>query len=253
MVRCSNVKSIVLCLARGESIKMLDPNLFLDQDTMNEITREVGFVAHQMPTVFIVRGPSSTGKTFLVNYLMEIMPPIITSVKIEADDYFWKNGVYNYQPGQVGLNHNRAQERCRMHMVQEETRLIIISNTSCTINEMQPYRNMAVEMGYMVMTLDLFADMRAKLNGILEPRIQPNVQWRAQLDAYVDHLVAVNVGVHNVSRAVILAQIERYEFMPWTVTLQQGTKEFGWPHEMQFSWGNYLGEWKFLEFFQQWM
>ncbi len=228
-------------------------DLFLTQETVDEISREVGHVASQIPTLLFIRGPSSTGKSFLAGILEDNLTPHFDCAKIEADDGFWVNGIYTYFQHLVGQMHRNAQGRCRQELARR-TQLVIISNTSCSLWEMDPYKDMAFAAGYMVMTIDLLEDIRARYYSMLErqPAVwppAPPAPPHPMLQPYVNHLVAVNNGVHNLDAETILAQIARYQSMPWVVTLQQSRDGwFGLGGEYAFSWGIHPTPWQTMVF-----
>ena len=90
--------------------------------------------------LIIIRGPSGSGKTTLAasNY------PSFQSV--EADMFFVGNdGVYRFNPRLLKHAHAWCQQRVRALL--EEGLDVVVSNTFTQVWEMQPYLDMAAELG----------------------------------------------------------------------------------------------------------
>jgi len=96
--------------------------------------------------LILMRGVSGSGKSTLARKLAEDHEG---SVIFSTDDFFMAEGVYNFDPKRIGINHARNQERTRQAM-QAKTPCIIIDNTNTQAWEMKPYAQAAVEFGYQI-------------------------------------------------------------------------------------------------------
>ncbi len=78
-------------------------------------------------------------------------------IHIEADQYFMRNGVYEFDASQLKNAHNYCQSQTRAWMShngeQISTDKIIVSNTFTQEWEMEAYFKMAEEFGYQVFSL----------------------------------------------------------------------------------------------------
>ena len=90
--------------------------------------------------LYIVRGMPGSGKTTLANSL--------GSIVYSADDYFINNlGEYNFDHSKLGLAHQHCFNRTKDAMKKHFPR-IFVANTFTTEKEIQPYIDLAKEMGY---------------------------------------------------------------------------------------------------------
>ena len=96
--------------------------------------------------LILMRGVSGSGKSTLAKKLAEDHEG---AVIFSTDDFFMVEGVYNFDPKRIGMNHARNQERARQAM-QAKTPCIIIDNTNTQAWEMKPYAQAAVEFGYQI-------------------------------------------------------------------------------------------------------
>lgn len=99
--------------------------------------------------LFIIRGCSGSGKSTLSSALKTV-----DSVHLEADDFFYDDdeGNYNFNKTMLTSAHKWCQERAELEM-QNETSRIVVSNTSTTERELEPYLNFAHKYGYKVTCL----------------------------------------------------------------------------------------------------
>lgn len=105
-----------------------------------------------MANFYIIRGLPGTGKTTLG---ITLAGPAMT---FAADDYFYdENGVYNFDPSQLGNAHAQCQQRVRETLEQAGDVRVAVCNTFSCRWEFQPYLDMAKEIGGIrVFLIDLF-------------------------------------------------------------------------------------------------
>ena len=94
--------------------------------------------------LILVRGVSGSGKTTFAELLGG---PVFA-----ADDYFMKNGKYEFDVNKLGQAHGQCQRRTQEAM---ETGLakICVANTFTTEREMKEYFYLANKFGYRVFTV----------------------------------------------------------------------------------------------------
>lgn len=99
--------------------------------------------------LYIVRGLPGSGKTTFAETL--------GGPHFEADQYFIKDGVYNFDPSKIKEAHNWCQTQVSNAMLLNYTakinNTIVVSNTFTQEWEMTPYVEMANEWGYTVFTV----------------------------------------------------------------------------------------------------
>jgi predicted kinase len=96
--------------------------------------------------LFIVRGLPGSGKSTLAKMLCPI-----DSI-CEADKYFNKDGVYNFDASLLKEAHQWCKKEVESKMQMDEPR-IVVSNTFTTEWEMVPYFELAEKWGYSAMTM----------------------------------------------------------------------------------------------------
>lgn len=106
-----------------------------------------------MKTLILLRGLPGAGKSTFANYIWE------SNAIFEADQYFYdEEGNYNFDAVKLPLAHKWCQLRVRHAMEENQENPqyfseIIVSNTSTTEKELQPYIDLANEYGYSVISL----------------------------------------------------------------------------------------------------
>ena len=114
-----------------------------------------------MANFYIIRGLPGTGKTTLGNTLAG------PEATFAADDYFYdENGVYNFDPSQLGKAHAQCQLNVKNALVNGKSAIengiiesfsVAVANTFSCRWEFQPYLDMAKEIGGIrVFLIDLF-------------------------------------------------------------------------------------------------
>ncbi|UNI73571.1 3'-phosphatase, 5'-polynucleotide kinase [Klebsiella phage KP12] len=104
-----------------------------------------------MKTLYIVRGVSGAGKSTLAQTLSsDGYWPVC-----EADQYHYtEDGVYDWKPENMNKAHKWCQDMVRDAM-EINLEKIIVSNTSTSEKELQPYLVMATLYGYQVVSIVL--------------------------------------------------------------------------------------------------
>jgi len=96
----------------------------------------------------LIRGLPGAGKSTAA-----IAKPMESVWTLEADQYFMVNGVYNFNAEKLKDAHHWCQDQCR-RMLPYGT--VIVSNTFTCRWEMQPYIEMAEQLGVEVEIIDMF-------------------------------------------------------------------------------------------------
>lgn len=88
-----------------------------------------------------MRGVSGTGKSTLAKKLGK------NGVVLSTDDYFMKDGVYDFNPKNLGIYHKMNQEKTKECM-EKGISPIVIDNTNSKEWEMKPYVMLADQYNY---------------------------------------------------------------------------------------------------------
>lgn len=103
--------------------------------------------------LILLRGLPGSGKTSFANLIWS------SYVICEADQFFYdEDGNYNFDATKLGLAHKSCQVRVESMMQMNENNSeyfpeIVVSNTSTTEKELQPYLDLALRYGYIVVSL----------------------------------------------------------------------------------------------------
>ena len=106
-----------------------------------------------MRTLIILRGLPGAGKSSFANFMWS------SGVIFEADKYFYTDGDYNFDASKLHAAHKWCQGEVENAMILNYTSggayypEIIVSNTSTTEKEMQPYIDLAKQYDYKVVSL----------------------------------------------------------------------------------------------------
>ena len=102
-----------------------------------------------MKQLILLRGLPGSGKSTFAKTL--------GGIHIEADQYFMRDGVYEFDASQIKNAHNYCQSQTRAWMTHNVNSItpdrIIVSNTFTQEWEMDAYFEMAKEFGYQVFSL----------------------------------------------------------------------------------------------------
>ncbi len=93
-------------------------------------------------SLIILRGLPSSGKTSFAK-LFE------TKAICSADDYHYRNGVYNWDSEKAEIAHAWAVRKCERFMKLNYPK-VVVANTNITQTEMQPYTDLGNKFGYRI-------------------------------------------------------------------------------------------------------
>jgi NEDD4-binding protein 2 len=102
----------------------------------------------QQKNLIIMRGVSGTGKSTLAKKLGE------NGIVLSTDDYFMKDGVYDFNPKNLGIYHKMNQEKTKECM-EKGISPIVIDNTNSKEWEMKPYVMLADQYDYNIQIEEL--------------------------------------------------------------------------------------------------
>lgn len=134
-----------------------------------------------MKRLIIFRGPSGSGKSTAAKAFLSKN----VGLQFEADEFFIdQNGRYNFDATKLGQAHSDCQRRVRWAM-EGGTFPLVVSNTSMTLWELNPYLQLAKEYAYEVTVY--------RIKG----------PWDAALFA--------SRNAHGVTEAIVQKQINKYK------------------------------------------
>lgn len=101
-----------------------------------------------MNRLILIRGLPGSGKSSLAR-------TILNSVRMEADNYWYRNGEYNFDATKLHIAHKCCQEECEralaywsiMSSTEARDKKIVVSNTFTTKKELKPYFKIAKRFG----------------------------------------------------------------------------------------------------------
>lgn len=101
-------------------------------------------MSNNQKQLIIARGPSGSGKSRMAKELsaQHGNAPIFSS-----DEFFMKNGIYEFDVRSLGDAHKWNQTRVEDSM-SKGVPVVIVDNTNTTGREMRPYVDMAIRHGY---------------------------------------------------------------------------------------------------------
>ena len=103
--------------------------------------------------LIILKSVSGNGKSTLAKFLVNNLS--CKSDYFEADSYMVdENGKYCFKPENLGFAHNKCKNGVESAMLAEMP-VIILSNTSTKIRDVQPYLDLAAKYDYKVVSLVL--------------------------------------------------------------------------------------------------
>ena len=161
-----------------QKIKIVDSHQYLnlkiisDNDTLNnyiydgKITENVIEVTNDKlnkllgckPKLIVLRGLPGSGKSFLTNYFANDNAEICS-----ADDYFEKNGKYEFDPNQLQKAHDFTYNTC-IEYLHKRSNTVIIDNTNSTLREYKKYIEAANCFGYITIVLEVYCKNRDQAN-----------------------------------------------------------------------------------------
>lgn len=103
-----------------------------------------------MKTLFLLRGVPGAGKSTLAKMLN-------ADAHFETDNFFVREGVYNFEPSKIGMAHEWCQAQVDNAMLVDYTsnlyETIVVSNTFTQEWEMEAYYEMAKQYKYRVISI----------------------------------------------------------------------------------------------------
>ena len=112
--------------------------------------------------LYIVRGLPGSGKSTLAKTLSRTV--------CEADDWFYgADGVYRFDPAQLGQAHEYCHAKCQAAMMNDFD-TVAVANTFCRRAHIQPYLDAAKLYGYRVCEVTLRADF-GSIHGLTPERM----------------------------------------------------------------------------------
>ena len=93
-----------------------------------------------MPKLILIRGLPGSGKSTLAKHLADTCGYF----HVEADMWFTKDGKYQFIPGEIGLAHDWCQKQAALKL--EMGLNVVVSNTFTALWEIEPYRDMALQL-----------------------------------------------------------------------------------------------------------
>ncbi|KAJ8980736.1 hypothetical protein NQ317_011384 [Molorchus minor] len=154
-----------------------------------DIERTINNIQLGYKLLVLVRGVPGCGKSYLARQILCKSLGFDSNFKehiLSTDDYFCKNGSYQYNPDKIheahGWNHNRA-----FIALSKGISPVIIDNTNVQMWEMKPYAMMATDYGYIIEILE------------------PDTHW-----CFNEKELAKR-NTHGVPRSKIKEMLERYE------------------------------------------
>ncbi|XP_030752235.1 NEDD4-binding protein 2 isoform X2 [Sitophilus oryzae] len=176
--------------SRGEVSRGGSPTVEKKSRKRVDIENAIRRINDGYKVLVIMRGLPGSGKSTLAKYILD------SSVGLEncspsdhihsADDYFMKNGVYQYNSIFVNDAHGWNHERAFSVMAKGYSP-VIIDNTNTQMWEMKPYAAMATDFGYILEILE------------------PDTHW-----CFNDRELAKR-NRHGVPKATIRNMIDRYD------------------------------------------
>jgi predicted kinase len=146
-----------------------------------------------MKRLVLLRGPSGSGKSTLAS---KILGTQCSSARhFEADQFFYNDGMYEFDASKLAQAHRDCQRRVRAAMETGEE-LLVVSNTSMTLWELAPYLAMAKEFGYEVVVY------------------RTKGPWDAALFA--------SRNLHGVAKDTIQKQINKYQPLEYEAEFETG-------------------------------
>ena len=100
-------------------------------------------VYREKPVLTLIRGLPGSGKSTYAETLVDARP-----VLLDADQYFMEDGVYRFDPSSIKLAHEWCQATTKRYLSTNNN--VVVANTFTKIWEMQPYFDMAQDLGLQV-------------------------------------------------------------------------------------------------------
>jgi len=112
-----------------------------------------------MKKLIIIRGLPGSGKSTFAKQIADMV--------CEADDYFLKDGIYQFDREHLKEAHQQCQLRVTQAM-QAGVEVIAVSNTAVRRWEMEIYKGLAVAFGYQTFEVTMSGPLYPNLHGVPE-------------------------------------------------------------------------------------
>ena len=109
------------------------------------------YIKHNEYNLILIRGVSGSGKS---EFAREFIHP--TSLVISTDDFFMKNGKYEFDPELLAENHTNCLKSVESEMEHPSDTMchnIVVHNTFTQAWEIKPYKELADSYGYNFYTI----------------------------------------------------------------------------------------------------
>ena len=103
---------------------------------------------NKMKNLVLLRGVSGSGKSTFAQLIAEGLDCTIHC----TDDYFMLDGVYTFNPADLGKNHQLCLDDVNTHMECRQEN-IVVANTFTQEWDMQPYIDLATQHSYRLFTV----------------------------------------------------------------------------------------------------
>lgn len=129
-------------------------------------------------TLTIVRGLPGSGKTTLAHMLVTARRAAGAWAElVEADDYFMRDGGYQFDPSQLPAAHMDCQHRTRQYL--EMGAHVYVANTFTKRWEYQWYLDVATELGLPVQVVEVHSNFGSVHNVPEETLTRMRNRWEA--------------------------------------------------------------------------
>lgn len=118
-----------------------------------------------MNKLIIVRGPSGSGKT---TFAKKVTSALKNTVVFEADDFFYKEGSYQFDASKLGTAHKLCQMKTRLSL--QKGKNVIVSNTSTRLRELKPYLDIAEDLNVPVVVVRMKSRYKNE-HGVSEEKV----------------------------------------------------------------------------------
>src|SRR5574344_862936 len=95
-----------------------------------------------MSKLYILRGVPGSGKsTYGKKIVDDAIDSGLSGIKFEADDFFMKDGKYNWNPKFIGMAHKWCQNSVRKAL--DAYDVVVVANTNLGLTDVNPYIKIA--------------------------------------------------------------------------------------------------------------
>ena len=119
----------------------------------------------------IMRGPSGSGKSWIVEQLCRYHPFVVCS----TDNYFMVDGEYKFDPTKLGEYHKKNQENVLSNLLIKQD--VIVDNTNITYKELSIYLAFAKTFGTPFFFLNAFTpSIRGNPKGVPDDVVNRHIE-----------------------------------------------------------------------------